>query len=104
MNQSYQLFKHTSSHPVTYLNAFTASSSEGVLVFLTLDKAPVAGEPISFTVKVANKHSTARMMKVHFNAQAKEYNNSPLDTFWETHGTIQLAPKEGTFTFYSSRN
>lgn len=70
------------------------SSSKGVLVFLTLDKAPVAGNPISFTVKVVNKHSTARTMKVHFNAQAKEYNNSPLDTFWETHGTLQLAPKE----------
>ncbi|XP_071351172.1 transglutaminase 5, like [Trachinotus anak] len=71
-----------------------ASSSKGVLVFLALDKAPLAGEPVSFTVKVMNKQSVAKRMKVHVNAQAKEYNNSPSDTFWETHGIIQLAPKE----------
>nr|CBN80793.1 Protein-glutamine gamma-glutamyltransferase 5 [Dicentrarchus labrax] len=71
-----------------------ASSSKGVLVFLNLDKAPVAGEAICFTVKVINKHSIAKMIKVHMNAQAKEYNHSPSDTFWETQGVIQLAPKE----------
>uniref|UniRef100_A0A8C4FB90 protein-glutamine gamma-glutamyltransferase n=1 Tax=Dicentrarchus labrax TaxID=13489 RepID=A0A8C4FB90_DICLA len=70
------------------------SSSKGVLVFLNLDKAPVAGEAIRFTVKVINKHSIAKMIKVHMNAQAKEYNHSPSDTFWETQGVIQLAPKE----------
>ncbi|KAM9361601.1 transglutaminase 5, like [Symphorus nematophorus] len=71
-----------------------ASSSKGVVVFLSLDKAPVAGEPIRFTVRVINKHRVAKMMKVHLNAQAKEYNHSPSDTFWETHGVIQLAPME----------
>ncbi|XP_022617143.1 protein-glutamine gamma-glutamyltransferase 5-like [Seriola dumerili] len=71
-----------------------ASSSEGVLVLLTLDKAPLAGEPVSFMVKVTNKQSVAKMMKVHINAQAKEYNHSPSDTFWEMHSTVQLAPKE----------
>ncbi|XP_044027309.1 transglutaminase 5, like isoform X2 [Siniperca chuatsi] len=69
-------------------------SSKGVSVFLTLDKAPVAGEPVCFTVKVINKQSIAKMMKVHLNAQAKEYNNSPSDTFWETQGVIKMAPME----------
>lgn len=32
---------------------------------------------------------------MHLNAQAKEYNNSPSDTFWETHGIVQLAAMEG---------
>ena len=73
-----------------------------MFVFLTLDKAPVAGQPIRFTVKVVNKHRVAKMMKVHLNAQAKEYNHSPSDTFWETHGVIQLAPREGKFTSHSS--
>lgn len=73
-----------------------------MLVFLTLDKAPVAGEPVHFTVKVINKQRVTKMMKVHLNAQAKEYNHSPSDTFWETHGVIQLAPMEGKFTFHSS--
>lgn len=70
-----------------------------MLVFLTLDRAPVAGEPISFSVKVVNKHSVAKMMKVHLNAQAKEYNSSPSDTFWEAHGVTQLAPMEGKKNF-----
>ncbi|XP_030277235.1 transglutaminase 5, like isoform X1 [Sparus aurata] len=71
-----------------------AGSSKGVAVLLSLDKAPVAGEPVRFTVKVINKQNVAKMMKVHVNAQAKEYNHSPSDTFWETHGVIQLAPME----------
>lgn len=80
------------------LCAHSAGSSNGVAVFLTLDKAPIAGEPVTFKVKVINKQNIAKNMKVHFNAQAKEYNHSPLDTFWETHGIIQLAPMEGTST------
>ncbi|XP_062301417.1 transglutaminase 5, like [Scomber scombrus] len=71
-----------------------ASSSKKVLVSLSLDKAPVAGEPISFTVKVINKQDVAKTMKVCLNAQAKEYNNSPSETFWESHGIMQLAPME----------
>lgn len=73
------------------------SSSEGVVLLLTLDKAPVAGEPIRVTVHAVNKQNVPKTMKVHFNAQAKEYNHSPLDTFWETHGVLQLAPLEGRF-------
>lgn len=73
------------------------SSSEGVMLLLTLDKAPVAGEPIRFTVHAVNKQNVPRTMKLHLNAQAKEYNHSPLDTFWETHGVLQLGPLEGSF-------
>lgn len=71
-----------------------SSSSKGVLVFLTLDKAPICGEPISFTVKIINKQNKAKRFKIHFNAQTKEYNHSPLDTFWESHGLIQMGPAE----------
>ncbi|CAI5686806.1 unnamed protein product [Oreochromis niloticus] len=69
-------------------------SSQGVLVFLTLDKSPIVGEPVSFSVKIMNKQNVAKMLKVHLNAQAKEYNHSPSDTFWENHGVLQLAPME----------
>ncbi|XP_075997285.1 transglutaminase 5, like [Genypterus blacodes] len=69
-------------------------SSKGVLVFLTLDKAPIAGPPIGFTVKVINRQPVAKVMKINLNAQAKEYNNSPSETFWENQGIIQLAPRE----------
>lgn len=91
------MFKHTSADALA-LYTYLAGSSDGVAVFLMLDKAPVVGEPISFTVNVVNKQNVAKTMKVHLNAQAKEYNHSPSDTFWETHGVMQLAPMEGKFT------
>uniref|UniRef100_H3CNN9 protein-glutamine gamma-glutamyltransferase n=1 Tax=Tetraodon nigroviridis TaxID=99883 RepID=H3CNN9_TETNG len=71
-----------------------AGSSSGIAVFLTLDKAPVAGEPICFSVTVLNRHQVAKKLKVHLNAQAKEYNHNPSDTFWETHGTMEVSPKQ----------
>ncbi|XP_029906957.1 transglutaminase 5, like [Myripristis murdjan] len=69
-------------------------SSQGLSVSLTLDKAAVAGEPIRFTVKIINNENVAKVIKEHLNAQAKEYNHSPSDTFWEAHSTMRLAPME----------
>ncbi|RVE73053.1 hypothetical protein OJAV_G00045530 [Oryzias javanicus] len=71
------------------------ASSKGVFLSMSLDKAPVAGEPIRLTVKVTNRQNLAKTVKVHSNAQAKEYHNSPSDTFWENHEVIQLGPMEG---------
>uniref|UniRef100_A0A8C5HWD1 protein-glutamine gamma-glutamyltransferase n=2 Tax=Gouania willdenowi TaxID=441366 RepID=A0A8C5HWD1_GOUWI len=76
------------------ISTLSRDSSSGMSVFLTLDESPVAGAPIRFMVQVINKHRVAKMLKVHLNAQAKEYNHSPSDTFWEEHGVIQLAPSE----------
>lgn len=69
-----------------------------MLVVLVVDKSPVAGEPVRFTIKVTNKESVAKKVKVHLNAQAKEYNHSPSDPFWELHSVLQLAPMEGMCT------
>lgn len=91
------MFKRRSADALA-LYTYLAGSSDGVAVFLMVDKAPVVGEPISFTVNVINKQNIAKTMKVHLNAQAKEYNNSPSDTFWETHSVMQLAPMDGKFT------
>lgn len=38
------------------------------------------------------------MLKVYLNAQAKEYNHSPSDTFWETQGVIEMLPLGCRFT------
>ncbi|XP_034544593.1 transglutaminase 5, like [Notolabrus celidotus] len=87
-----------SSRSSTHSDDSTLSrgSSKGVFVILDLEKAPVAGEPVRFSVRIINKQTIPKMMKVHLNAQAKEYHNSPSDTFWETHGVIKLAPMEDT--------
>uniref|UniRef100_A0A3P8WTC8 protein-glutamine gamma-glutamyltransferase n=1 Tax=Cynoglossus semilaevis TaxID=244447 RepID=A0A3P8WTC8_CYNSE len=64
-----------------------------VFVILSLDKAPVAGEPVSFTVKLINKQKMRKAMKLHLNAQAKEYNHSPSDTFWVDRFEPSTPPK-----------
>ncbi|KAJ8400572.1 hypothetical protein AAFF_G00393410 [Aldrovandia affinis] len=61
-------------------------------VSLSLHKAPVAGETIFFSVTVTNKDNVPKTLKEHVNAQAKEFNSSPLDTFWEAHNILQIAP------------
>ncbi|XP_035243190.1 transglutaminase 5, like [Anguilla anguilla] len=63
-------------------------------VSLKLVKTPVAGETISFSVTVTNKVNSPRTLNEHINAQAKDYNSSPLETFWELHNMLQLAPYE----------
>lgn len=67
-------------------------------VTLKLDRAPVAGLPVAFTVTVTNMDAVAKVIKEHLNAQAKQYNNSPSDTFWEAHSIMNLAPLEGKLT------
>lgn len=92
------MLKHASSEAGNYLYFHCAGSSSGIAVFLTLDKAPVAGQPIRFSVNVVNKQKVAKVLKVHLNAQAKEYNHSPSETFWETHGVIEMSPVESELT------
>ncbi|KAJ0068288.1 hypothetical protein NL108_004658, partial [Boleophthalmus pectinirostris] len=77
-----------------YLLYLSSSAQHGVMVFLTLDKAAVSGEPIRFTVKIINQQNKVKRLKIHLNAQAKEYNHSPSDTFWESHGIVQMGPAE----------
>ncbi|KAJ8359214.1 hypothetical protein SKAU_G00157390 [Synaphobranchus kaupii] len=61
---------------------------------LSLDKTPVAGETILFSVTVTNKENFPKNLNEHINAQAKEYNSRPLESFWEVHNMLQLAPYE----------
>lgn len=70
-------------------------SPKGLSVSLSLVKVPVDGESISFTVTVTNMTAMPKVVQEHVNAQAKEYNHSPSDTFWESHNVIRVAPYEG---------
>ncbi|XP_036386161.1 transglutaminase 5, like [Megalops cyprinoides] len=69
-------------------------TKQGLAVSLRLNNVPVAGENISFSVTVSNKDNVPKTLKEHVNAQAKEYNSSPLETFWEDHNILQIAPYE----------
>uniref|UniRef100_A0A8B9LNC9 protein-glutamine gamma-glutamyltransferase n=1 Tax=Astyanax mexicanus TaxID=7994 RepID=A0A8B9LNC9_ASTMX len=89
-------YKYGKAAVSTALSYFTISLtlSEGLSVMLTLLKAPVMGGSISFSVTVTNKENTPKTVREHVNAQAKSYNHTPSDAFWEAHNTIQLAPNE----------
>nr|XP_057910901.1 transglutaminase 5, like isoform X2 [Doryrhamphus excisus]XP_057910902.1 transglutaminase 5, like isoform X2 [Doryrhamphus excisus] len=95
-------YKHIKSLTSTVSSNRSSTSETSTLrrgtkrmaAFLTLDKTPVAGATLLFTLKVINRQSVAKMIKVHLNAQTKEYNHSPSETFWEAHCKIQLAPLE----------
>ncbi|XP_017335577.1 transglutaminase 5, like [Ictalurus punctatus] len=67
-------------------------SAEGLSVELSLIRVPVVGENISFSVTVTNRGNIMKTVREYVNAQAKCYDHSPSDTFWEADSIIQLAP------------
>ncbi|XP_062315960.1 transglutaminase 5, like isoform X1 [Osmerus eperlanus] len=69
-------------------------SAQGLSVSMALLKMPLSGESISFSVTITNMEAIPKVLKEHVNAQAKTYNHSPSDTFWESHSLIQMAPLE----------
>ncbi|XP_030634058.1 transglutaminase 5, like [Chanos chanos] len=92
---NYKLVKIIKSYIYITLSlslALSKGSSQGLSVSLHLYKVPAVGENISFSVTIANRSNALRTVKEHVNAQAKEYNHSPTDTFWEVHNMVQLAP------------
>ncbi|KAA0713280.1 Protein-glutamine gamma-glutamyltransferase 5 [Triplophysa tibetana] len=76
----------------------TETAPKDVAVSLALLKTPVVRQNIIFDVTVTNNESTHKELKAHVNAQNKEYNSNPTNTFWEAHYDLKLAPKE-TRTF-----
>uniref|UniRef100_A0A8C2HMZ2 protein-glutamine gamma-glutamyltransferase n=1 Tax=Cyprinus carpio TaxID=7962 RepID=A0A8C2HMZ2_CYPCA len=69
-------------------------TSKGVEVSLQLLKAPVVGENISFNIIITNNDAAPKLLRKHVNAQNKEYNRNPTETFWEAHDDIKIGPKE----------
>ncbi|XP_056606603.1 protein-glutamine gamma-glutamyltransferase 5-like [Triplophysa dalaica] len=72
----------------------TRVTPKDVVVSLYLLKTPVVRQNIIFNVTVTNNESTHKELKAHVNAQNKEYNSNPTNTFWEAHYDLKLAPKE----------
>ncbi|KAK2857955.1 hypothetical protein Q7C36_005874 [Tachysurus vachellii] len=71
-------------------------SAQGLSVELNLDKKPVVGENICFSVIVTNHDSVQKNVRECANAQAKRYDRNPSDTFWEVDNLIQLSPYGST--------
>ncbi|XP_048858409.1 transglutaminase 5, like [Brienomyrus brachyistius] len=75
-------------------SANTQRQRQTLDVSLKLSKVPVAGENINFSVTVTNKANFTRIVGEQVNAQVKEYNRSPVETFWEASQRLKLAPRE----------
>lgn len=82
--------------------AFTSKSTSSpggpaptLQVSLTIDEMPALGEDIRMTVTVSNRSGSPRALLEHISAQLKEYDNSPLKSFWVFHGEVLIPPFEG---------
>lgn len=74
-----------------FISLFT-ESAQGFSIELNLDKMPVVGENICFSVTVTNHDSIQKRVREYANAQAKRYDTIPSDTFWEADNFIELSP------------
>lgn len=63
-------------------------------VSLNMDGVPSVGESIAMCVTVTNQSSSPRVLMEHLNAQVKEYNSNPQESFWKTHKEVRIQPGE----------
>ncbi|XP_059190223.1 protein-glutamine gamma-glutamyltransferase 5-like isoform X2 [Centropristis striata] len=72
----------------------TGGTSPSLEVSLSIDGVPSVGESISMSVTVTNQSSSPRVLMEHVNAQLKEYNKNPQESFWKTHKEVHMQPGE----------
>ncbi|KAF4079144.1 hypothetical protein AMELA_G00189670 [Ameiurus melas] len=86
-------YKHTKAlQPSSPMPGPPLANIHDLSVELSLIQVPVVGENISFSVTVTNHGNIKKTVREYVNAQAKCYDHSPSDTFWEADNIIQLAP------------
>ncbi|XP_068163025.1 protein-glutamine gamma-glutamyltransferase 2-like isoform X2 [Antennarius striatus] len=71
-----------------------ARISPSVEVSLNVDGVPSVGDSIIICVTVANKSSRPRVLVEHLDAQLKEYNRNPRESFWRTHKLVHIQAGE----------
>lgn len=69
--------------------------SPGLEVSLNLEGVPLVGDSIEICVVVTNRSRSRRILVEHLNAQLKEYNKNPQESFWKTHKGVHINPDEG---------
>ncbi|XP_041858874.1 protein-glutamine gamma-glutamyltransferase 5-like isoform X2 [Melanotaenia boesemani] len=63
-------------------------------VSLHTEGVPILGESIRMCVTVTNQSSSPRALVEHVNAQLKEYNRNPQESFWKIHQEMHIQPWE----------
>lgn len=87
--------------PLNYLSSvtsFPAPMSPSLEVSLSLDKVPSLGDNIAVCVTVTNQSGSLRILQEHVDAQLKEYNRNPQQSFWRTHKEVHVQPGQGRIT------
>ncbi|XP_047187050.1 protein-glutamine gamma-glutamyltransferase 2-like isoform X2 [Scophthalmus maximus] len=78
------------------LEPFSASSPgedlPGLEVSLNINGKPSVGESVGVCVTVTNRSSRPRVLEEHVNAQVKDYNSSPQESFWTLHQEVHIQP------------
>lgn len=69
--------------------------SPSLEVSLNIDGVPSVGSSIRMYVTVKNQSSNPRVLMEHLNAQMKEYNSGPKESFWKIHKEVHIQPHEG---------
>lgn len=64
-------------------------------VSLDLDKVPSLGDSIKMCVTLTNQSGGPRILQEHVDAQLKEYNSNPQQSFWRAHKEVQVQPGQG---------
>ncbi|KAM4562554.1 protein-glutamine gamma-glutamyltransferase 5-like [Odontesthes bonariensis] len=80
-----------SSSPSTERNG-AGGISPSLEVSLNIHGVPLLGESIRMCVTVTNKSSSPRTLVEYVNAQLKEYNNNPHESFWRTLKEMHIQP------------
>ncbi|XP_068589270.1 protein-glutamine gamma-glutamyltransferase 5-like [Cebidichthys violaceus] len=68
--------------------------SPGLEVSLSIVGVPSVGESISMCVTVTNQSSSPRLLREHLNAQIKDFNSNPEQSFWTTRKEVRIRPGE----------
>ncbi|XP_028439713.1 protein-glutamine gamma-glutamyltransferase 5 [Perca flavescens] len=68
--------------------------SPGLEVSLRIDGVPSVGESIVMCVTVKNQSSSPRVLMENLNAQLKQYNRNPQESFWRGRNEVHIQPGE----------
>ncbi|XP_070694981.1 protein-glutamine gamma-glutamyltransferase 2-like [Pempheris klunzingeri] len=69
-------------------------TSPGLEVSLNIDGVPSVGDSIVMWVTITNQSNSPRVLVEHLNAQVKEYNKDPQESFWKAHREVRIQPGE----------
>ncbi|KAM9751949.1 protein-glutamine gamma-glutamyltransferase 5-like [Menidia menidia] len=83
-----------SHNPLASKEAHSGGVTHSLEVSLKVQGVPLLGDPVCMSVTVINRSSRSRLLAEHVNAQLKEYNQNPQESFWKTHKQMHIRPFE----------